>query len=397
MKQLTKTVLLAGLGLLLLLPNACRKPFDMAYEAGDNAPLLVVDGFINAGQTESYYRLSYARSVGSNTPGGGQEEQGVIITTANVVIESESGTRYTATLGSDGRYVIPHPVLDVNQRYRLGIQVGDAVYESDFVPVKVSPEISALDWDENDRGIGIYVSTEDPSGETGYYRWEYEETYRYHAPFLSEEVFEAGRLRERRHDELMYVCYASEPSTTILIAHSQDLSRDAIHGFQVAQIPTYSAKMTRRYSILVRQIPMTAESYAYWEQLRESSEGLGDVFGPMPSEIRGNIRSVSHPERKVIGMVEAATVTERRLYIDSYQTKEHWFVQDPYYSNCLLLVEPLNDVLIVLRNDPGYIPIGDYPGDGMDIPPGYSYADQRCVDCRFRGGSLTPPEFWTER
>lgn len=389
-------LLLAGLGVLLLLTDACRKPFDMQYEAGDNAPLLVVDGFIDAGNTESTYRLSYARPVAGDTQAGEPSGLSPILTAASVIIESESGTRYPSTRSPDGQHVISHPVLDVDQRYRLLIQVGDAAYESDFVPVKVSPEISAIDWDENELGIGIYVSTEDPSGQTGYYRWEYEETYRYHAPFLSEEIFENGRLRERTHDELVYVCYTSERSNHILIAHSQDLSRDAIHGFQVAQIPTYSAKMTRRYSILVRQIPMTAEAYAYWEQLRESSEGLGDIFGPMPSEIRGNIHSVTHPERKVIGLVEAATVTERRMYIDSYQTQEYWPVQDPYYSSCLFLVEPLGDVLMVLRNDPGYLPIGDFPGDEV-TPAGYAYADQRCVDCRVRGGSLTPPAFWTDR
>lgn len=386
------------MGLLSL--ASCREPFEMDYEVHDVAPILVVDGYINVRGTESHYTLSYASPLNEAEQPVTGYPGGYDLTPLYVMmIESENGTRYYSEPVSSGNITIPHPVLDPNQKYKLHIQAGPHVYESEFVEVKTSQEISNVEWADTEEGVELYVSTEDPSNSTRYYRWEYEETWRYNPIYMSNIVLQPqdSSVRYRGTGEDIHICYITQRSRSILIATSEELSMDAIHRFPVAMIPNLSEKLSSRYSILVKQIPMTEAAYRYWSQVRESSENLGDIFGPMPSQLNGNIMCISNPDYHVIGMAEAVEVAEKRIFISKEELPRLWRVQDGYYLSCELLELRISEAIEVAMANPGLLLVDEvYANPNSPLPSHYSIAPVRCVDCRIKGGQFAPPAFWQE-
>jgi len=100
---------------------------------------------------------------------------------AQVRIESEGGSVFELLPAEDGEYKTDQHPSDTDERYRIRINTSDgSEYLSAFVPVKQSPPIDSLEWEENN-DIFIYVNTHDPGGNTRYYRWEFEETSQYQA------------------------------------------------------------------------------------------------------------------------------------------------------------------------------------------------------------------------
>lgn len=387
-------LLLGGLSLFI----SCKEEFELDYEVQDTAPILVVEGYINAGGTESHYKLSYAQPM--KEPEALDPEfdfnYGSVPISAMILV-SENGQQYFSEQKPMGDMVIKHPVLDPNQRYKLQIQVGRELFESEFVEVKISQPISKLEWEDTGEGVEILVSTEDPTNSTQYYRWEYVETWRYSSIYMSNIILEGESVRYRNGDERIDVCYISENSSAIKIATSESLSSDAIYRFPITLIPNLSDKLSSRYSILARQIPISKESFIYWSQVRESSENLGDIFGPMPSELRSNIVCLTNPEHHVIGMVEAAQVAEKRVYINKEDLNRTWRVVDSYYGGCLLREETIRQALPIVIANPGFLLVDElYRADGSPWPSHYSYSSVRCVDCRVKGGQFDPPTFWQE-
>src|SRR5690554_3977156 len=360
----------------------CREEFEMDIDPIHSDPALVVEGFVHVGSPFSEFKLSYTRSLHhageSNLP-----------RQASVVLEGENGSSYPSTLSSYKTYMIHHPSLSHDQKYRLVIEADGHRYESDFVEVKRSPEISELTWEQNENGVNILVSTEDPTQQSRYYRWEYEETWRYGSAFVSSIILDNNEVRLRTLDELINLCYISDRSSAILVATSKDLAVDAIHRFPVLLIPNLSEKLSHRYSVLVRQIPVTESAYRYWEQVRESSENLGDLFAPLPSEIQSNFVCVTNPNRSVIGWAEVAKVAEKRIYIDRNDTAEYWPYQDEFYSSCMIVEESIRQALIDIRNNPGFLLVNEIMNNpASPNPTDYSYSSRKCVDCRVKGGVL---------
>lgn len=374
-----------------LLFSSCREAFEIEYEIQDVSPILIVDGYIDAGSTSSVYELGYARTLNDR-------EKGLIgnipVGNALVSIESEAGDVFRSTGSSSGHYRIPHPLLDKNQRYRLRIQLGPTEYLSDFVPVSVSPEISEIEWERNEDGVQILLSTADPTNSTRYYRWEFEETWKYFSQIISRYKLDGDQIRRRLPSEEIDLCYNSSNSSDIHIGTSEDLTNDAIHQYPLTEIPNLSEKLSDRYSILVRQFPLNEVSYIYWKQLRESSQNLGDIFGPMPSELRGNIVCTTDPELHVIGIVEAIQVAEKRIYINRMDLSEFWPVDNDFFDNCIVLDTPRNASWFALY--PTMVPVEAVSlNPNLPIVTGYNYVESlRCVDCAFRGGTYAPPAFW---
>src|SRR5690606_18445200 len=120
-------------------------------------------------------------------------------------------------------------------------------------------------------------------------------------------------IRFRELSEMNSTCFTSVIVPDIHIATSEDHSSDVITSYPVHFVPESSEKMRFRYSMLVRQYVISEAAYRYWTVVKENSENLGDIFGPMPAEIRGNIHAVDGMGRdRVVGFVEAAVVAQKR-------------------------------------------------------------------------------------
>lgn len=376
----------------------CQDPYFPDFTVEDQFPILVVEGFINASGPHTRYQLT--RTVPIDQEAGSPDMENTRVNGARLSVEREDGQVYqNQYVDGEGAYVVVHPPLDASHRYRLRIAIDQNEYVSDFVEVKHSPDIGDVRWQENEHGVQVYVSTEDVNNQSHYYLWEFEETWRFATIYSSSVVFENGELRSRLHDEMITVCFYSENSSAINIATSTGLSRDVIHDHPIQSISASSEKLGIRYSMLVKQRVLSPESFLYWDNLKNNSENLGDIFGAMPVELRGNINNVQNPREPVIGMVEAAHISEKRIFIDRSELEEHRHarVENPFYAGCQLTdTLAAVEAVQILANRPDYLPVfGISRNPTSAFPTHYLLSTRRCVDCTVRG-TLARPSFWEE-
>ncbi|HRG10996.1 MAG TPA: DUF4249 family protein, partial [Cyclobacteriaceae bacterium] len=71
--------------------------------------------------------------------------------------------------------------------------------------------------------------------------------------------------------------------------------------FVIDRFKLNSERFYSKYSALVKQQSLTEGAYSYWKQVKKTNQDLGTIFGPLPSEVIGNIQSLSDPKERVIG------------------------------------------------------------------------------------------------
>jgi hypothetical protein len=179
----------------------------------------------------------------------------------------------------------------------------------------------------------------------------------------------------------------------------------------VTFVSSTSEKFTSEYSIIVNQYALTADAYAFWVNLKKNTEQLGGIFDPQPSQINGNIHSLTNPSQTVIGYVSVGNVTSKRIFIKNQQLPA-WIPTQPY-PNCgldsvyLRYLPPGATVPVNQENqrfnylkdggieDP-LIPVGAIifiPIIGPEEIIGHSGSSRECTDCTLRGTNKKPV-FW---
>jgi hypothetical protein len=142
------------------------------------------------------------------------------------------------------------------------------------------------------------------------------------------------------------------------------------------------------FSILVREYSLTADGYNFLSLMQQNTESLGSVFDPQPSQLTGNIHSLTNPTEQVIGYVSAGTVQSQRIFI--YRNQIH----STYSYSC-----PIPDTLF----SKGQAQWNTVFGDGI-FTPEYYYTGQKgsgwlgnytyCLVCTSRDGTNVAPSFW---
>lgn len=369
--------------LIILLATGCVEPYAPEVIQAPNS-YLVVNGFINANGTTTI-KLQRTQNLDDNTPP--PPENGAI-----VMIEAEDGEQFGMVQPESGKYITAPLTLDPQKKYRLFIRTrAGKEYASEFVEIKQTPEIDEVTWKPVDDELRIYVSSHDPNNNTWYYRWEYETTWQFRSAFYTPIIYENGDVRFRDdRDPQIYICWKSENSTTIELGTSKKLTSDVINDYNLVKIPSNSEKISHRYSILVKQFALTREEYDYLQILKKNSENIGTLFDPLPSQLTGNIKSLSNPNEPVIGYVGATTEQTMRIFIDLRELPRGWKL---YNAECTLEEFKLKDRSIkdVFGNGV-FLPVEPIYGSRPD-PDGYTYAPAYCVDCRERGTNVKP-DFW---
>lgn len=261
-------------------------------------------------------------------------------------------------------------------------------YYSDFVTIQPTPVIDTVMWNPLTDGVGVVVSTHGP-GTTGYYRWTYEETWRYRSYFQSYWIFKNHVPVYRTQDEQIWECYTTLPSTKIAVASTTQLAENRINEYELVFIPKDSRKISSRYSILVRQMAITPEAYEYWKQLQKTTENLGGLFDPLPGQITGNIHGKTNPGEVVVGYFSASGVTQQRIFFD-FNDLPQYLKSSGFDGNCQ--ESDMQPLTLVYTLEGAYnITSAIYAGETI---VGYHYSTFGCTDCRLEGGTLTKPLWW---
>jgi len=381
----------------------CKKPYNPPAINSTNS-YLVVEGVINNGPDSTIISLSRTVNLSGTTTYNP-------VTGGTLAVESDQNAIYPLQELGRGKYAIAGLSLDSTRKYRLRIQASGEQYLSDFVPVVNAPPVDTVNFDIKGNGIQLNVSTHDPKNNTHYYRWDYQETWIFHSNYLSGYVSNGDTVIDRNFltDEI-YQCWGSDTSSNIVLGSSAALSRDVISNNPVIFVPSSSEKLGTKYSILVKEYALTGDAYVFWKNLKSSSEQLGGIFDPQPTEINSNIHSVSNPSEQVVGYMSAGRVTSKRIFIADSQLPG--WVPTPAYPNCrldslYLYFKPVG-ATVAINQENEYFNTNKGAGTKYALIPvqailertiigvkliGHTGSTRECVDCTLRGTNKQPA-FW---
>ncbi len=389
MKLKTANIALWVVAFLVLLIS-CQDPYNPNYKVEHSQPVLIVEGFINTAGNSAF---KISKSVLLET-----ETTVNAVSNAKLVIEGENGASYSVISSvNDGEYTFNHAALDTKIRYRLNLTIGPERYISDYATAYLSPPIQKIDTATVQDGVEFYVSTTNEEGQPSYYRWEFDETWKFSAKYHSAFIIDGNEVRYRTSEELINVCYKDGKSSKIVIGNSTGLNKNAISRLPVNLVPNFSEKFEFRYSILLKQYNISKESYTYWSIMKKNSESVGDIFGSMPSEIRGNIKNVNNSDEVVIGWIDAGEPSLKRIYVDASGFSPRRKVINTFYNFCSSPdTIAAYDVIKISQYLPRQLIYeGVYRNPDSAEPTHYVYGRAICADCSERG-SLTKPAFWED-
>ena len=363
--------------ILIFFLSACREEYNPPVVSSPQS-LLVVEANLTVGGPTSI-RLTKTFKLDDSA-------RLQTVNGATLTVEGKDNSIQSLSSAGNGYYMSPGLNLSPGNEYRLRIHTTDGKeFLSDYVVAKATPDIDSISWEKNNDGVTIYTNTHDPSNSSTYYRWEYTETWEHRSPFVSDIIYDNGAVRSRVFpQEDISACWTTLSSTNIFLANSVRLQSDVISKVPLKFIPLGDLRISIRYSINVRQFALSKEAYTFYELMKQNTEDIGSFFGPLPSELRGNIQCITNPAEPVIGFVTASSVPEKRIFITINQVRP-WFFQ--YGCEGYEIPYTIDSVRAAVDN--GYLLVYD-----LIFPPKYLISKKDCVDCRERGGTTTKPSFW---
>jgi len=368
-------LLIAGL-------TTCREPYAPPTITQPNR-YLVVDGFINTGaNTITTFNLNRTRNLGDTTVIGFPE------TNAQISIIGSNGIIYplTDTAGT-GAYSSGLLTLDATQLYHIAISTtAGEKFSSDPVPCLANPPIDSVFWLQPS-DLDIYASTHDPTDNTHYYRYDYNETWEHDSQLQSAYTVVNGFLVATDSSNQTTRCWTTDTSTNILLATSAALATDTIPGFNLATIPNSDPKVDVDYSILVRQYALTQDAYNYWLLIQKTTQNVGTLFDVQPTQLNGNIHCTTNPAEPVIGFISATNVQQQRIYI--FESSLHDWTHNQPGFNCDTMTIPASFANPFAYNypDPNWAPY--YFESNVQLV----LVSAVCLNCTLVGGTNIRPPF----
>ena len=378
--------------MLIVFLFSCKKPYNPPVTSS-NVSYLVVEGVINSGNDSTIIKLS--KTVNLNAQVTLNPSSG-----ATVTVESNQNGTWPLVGDNKGNYVSAGLNLPVSAEYRLRITTADGKqYLSDFIAVKSTPPIDSIGYTVQSGGIQLYVNSHDPANNTHYYRWDYSETWLFHAKYESQYMVDpvTEQVVQRPTDKQVYYCYANDASSNIVLNSTAKLSQDVVYQSPLTTIPFNSEKLEATYSILVRQYALTGDAYQFYLNIQKNTEQLGSIFDAQPSQLQGNIHNVANADEPVIGYLSVTNVQSKRIYLTNAILPTGTVTNYPYdcEQDTARYVDKqgYNDVANILINGP----YSDLPTDALFTPTGtiygYLYSSIECTDCTLRGTTKVP-SFW---
>ena len=388
--------------MLTLISTSCLEEFDFKTESFESA--LVVEATLTNEMKNQEVLIS--RTFRFEEEGPNAE------TNADVRITDDLSNTYDFQEMEPGKYVSVNPFSAVpNVNYQLLITTSDGKnYTSTPTQLTNATQLDEVNVsrttnNEGVDGIEITVDSFDPTGNSKYYRYTYEETYKIVAPKWTQldflvvsdtppfEVSTQSRTQEEK------TCYATTNSNTVIITDTNDLSEDRVSNFPIRFIANDNYIIGHRYSILVHQYIQSTAAYNFYKTLRDLS-GSESIFSQnQPGFFSGNVASVTDSNEKVIGFFDVATVSSKRIffnYQDFYPGAE-----PPFISNCTEFAPPLSSPSmppsspLIDQINGGFIKYFAENENPNEAEGPYFAVSRECGDCTALGSNVVPP-FWVE-
>lgn len=107
-------------------------------------------------------------------------------------------------------------------------------------------------------------------------------------------------------------------------------------------VPTDDSKSytVSRRILYLNQYILNNETYLYYKSMDELLRSEGKLFDPIASQLRGNIRCTTDPDKKVFGFFEASSISRTsytvgyRMQHDEYSIKKIPYIMPPTLNGC---------------------------------------------------------------
>ena len=348
---------------------------------------LVVEGFINS-QGVTNIKLTRSLQLGSGKLSG---ELGALVR-----VEGENNTQFPLSEKGQGLYSADQLPLQSNVKYRLYVKTFNAKeYISDYSQVRNTPAIDSIEWERAD-GVQIYINSHDPQNTANYYRWEFDETWKFqsaHRSILKYVRNGVGTItgvayRTTEESDKLYTCWRTEGADKILTGTTVQLSSDSIGHIPITYIPRKSVKISILYSINVRQFAINEAEYNFYQTMKKTTEQLGTIFDPQPTQIAGNIHCKTDPSEIVIGYISVSQAQEKRIFISNAEVPGWGYLPD--CPETPVANKPDQLILAGAQSLVPTIPRIFTPSGLLDT---INVAGSACVDCTTLGTNIKP-SFW---
>jgi len=394
------------LGFLLVL--SCVEEIDLKTEVTFESALVIEATITNEVKNQVIY-LSRAYPL--------DEQEPLLESNAEVNVIDTNGTAYQFLETESGKYVsIVQFSAEPNTEYQLDITTIDGrSYGSSKEVLTSITQIDDLYVERNlnengEEGVSVYVDSFDPTGNSNFYRYTYQESYKIVAPKYSpldltyEYVYDGNVPISANYflitkPQQQQICYNTMLSNTIILESTTRFEEDRIDRFRVRFMSRDNYIISHRYSILVSQYVQTPEAHAFYQKLRDLTDSGNILSQSQPGFLSGNVFSETNSEEIVVGFFQVSSVNSRRVYFN-YEDLFPGEQLPPYFISCPVFA-PLPQVGLPPPSFPlaGAIDLGnkyfepnDEPEDGEGP---YFLVAPACGDCTVLGNNF-PPDFWVE-
>ncbi|RIV46974.1 DUF4249 domain-containing protein [Flagellimonas pelagia] len=444
-------------GGVLFLMMSCVEPFDAASEissAGDLEGTLIVEANITDVEKTQKVYLSRMQRVANDSTVNVEEDRLFNVTTpilvknglgtdyesgAQVQISDSNGNIYQFEETEDGTYESLQPfAATANNSYRLSVVTVDG---EEYVSEEMEPPgasiiddlyVEKMVSDTGVEGVGIFVDASFTANGSKLLRYNYEETYKIIAPMWTPYEFEIIRdENEYVYDDqdnvidILYpdvslvprareeqVCYKTDPSNEEVLLNGNILTGSSTTHKLVRFVAMDNPIISHRYSILLKQMGISARSYEFYERLIAFSQNESLFSQIQPGTLEGNVSDIDG-NTSVIGYFDVSSEVSQRLYfnfVDLFPDEP----LPPYFGtvNCDNLTAPVipnpdrdgpppPDLVPCPQSLIERIKLGlvEYYQGNSD-PPGecegpYIVVPTICGDCNIVGSNIKP-DFWID-
>ncbi len=403
-----KTYTIFLITILGFITNGCIEEID--FETLTFERVLVVEALIT--NELKFQEISLSRTFKFEDNGASPE------TNASVSVVDNLQNSYIFIEIFPGKYVSSQEFqAQPNIEYQLIINTSDGkTYNSKPTPLTQVTPISDVYAERttdsfNNDGMAIYVDSYDSTGNSKYYRYEYEETYKITAPYWVPNDFvilsysPPFRYTFETKSSEQLTCYNTSYSNEIIQKETNDLAEDRVTKFRVRFIPQTNPIISTRYSILVKQYVQSIDAFTYFKTLNKLSQSNNIFSQNQPGFFTGNISSVTDSNEKVLGFFEVSSVSSKRMFFNYYDFYEGEPLP-PYFVECTFgapflgsfpgdtFLPPMYQLI-----DEGkvkyYRPNPNYPNPLNEVEGQYLVVPIECGDCTKLGSNIKP-DFWEE-
>lgn len=312
--------------LFLVAAASCIDPYIPNLK--DYNSLLVVEGIITNENRSHKIKLSSTTGEENSVP--------EMVTDADVYITDGGGLRTDLENCGDGYYKTDSTSFTgtIGQNYTLHILIREGKeYKSDECSMIPVAEIDKIYYEKGEEisgtqgemftGLKILLNSTGATGLNQFYRWTYEETWKTVLPFIQQYTY--AWLGIKFGDTTFVfkplpvvenVCWKRSLSTEIVTSTLGSGGADYPDKQEIQFIaPVKTDRLTKQYSILVKQYSLSKNEYDFWNNIKKVGETGGDIFAAQPYTVISNIHNVDNPNEMVLGYFEVSAVSQKRIFI----------------------------------------------------------------------------------